>query len=348
MDLPGLFASNRFHEIITHYESLDGFVFEDNPGESNVLAASYFKSGSFQKAYEVLVNLESALYNDPDYLSLFGATCRRLMLLDKAKLYFMRAIELNPNSIQYKNNYSNLLIDLGEIHEAVSILEPIVLSNPNYSDALENLNRAKFLLESPSNSNNSSVSVQELQSFTDTVDLWDPMLIAFSDEEVAQYGRIKDKVQLASTTNQQKVILPSIDSDTLVSEYYQLTLKAIVDKDYVMALDLCTKIHQSSTSMSLTYATSSDAYIALKRFHEAEICILTSIVLSEPNSVQYLNLSSLVSVRGDFKLAFLYLDKAAALDPSNPLLDKVRSNLNKLSSKNSVFNFLEPWSTHVK
>ena len=43
MDLQGLFASNRFHEIITHYESLDGFVFEDNPGESNVLAASYLR-----------------------------------------------------------------------------------------------------------------------------------------------------------------------------------------------------------------------------------------------------------------------------------------------------------------
>lgn len=353
MELVKLFKSNRFHEIISHFESLSNFNYSDNPFETNILAASYFKSGNFKKAYDLLEMLESVLFNDSEYLSLFGATCRRLMLFDKAKQYFTRAIEINPNSIYHKNNYSNLLIDLGHYQEAIDILESIIILNPDYSDAQENLNRARFALgrttdltDLPS-SPVTSVS-PTLDSTSTPPTFLDPLFIAFSEQEVKEFGRVKNHMKGNSTSHGSLSQQLSLSSDDSISEYLQLAKQAVADQENSQALEYCSQVYQISAPIAPIYSTCSDVYLAQKLFHQAEICILTSLLLSDPTSIQFINLSSLASLRGDLKLAHYYLDRAAALDPSNPNLEKVSSNLRLLSKKKNPFNFNNIWSFSVK
>lgn len=342
MTLLELYSANRFHEIIAHFESQPSFVVEDNPAESNVLAAAYFKSQEFEKAYKILQSLESALYTNPEFLSLFGATCRCLMLYDQARSLFLRAIDLQPDSMQLKNNYANLLIDIGDPQGAISLLRPIVQSNPNYADALQNLDRAQSLLQATTLPSPTSVSSAA------SSDIWDPMTLAFSTDEVLEFGRVKKNLKVSSSAKEFDSSLPTVSLDALSSDYLKLAKQAINEKNYSLALEYCTKIHSMSSPISATYSTSFDAYVALKQFHKAEISLLTSMLLSEPSCSQYLNLSSLASIRKDFKLAYLYLDKASSLDPSDPMVSKIRSNIDKLSVQKTDFNFCAEWPINVQ
>ena len=145
MNLNELYANNHFHEIVAYLESKEKISYEDDPLESQLFAASYFRLGNYTKAYDILSNLESSLINDVNYLSMYGATCRRLGNHTKAKELFEKALVISPESKIINNNYSNLLIDFKQYDKAISILTQIVHDHPSYNDAVENLNRAKYL-----------------------------------------------------------------------------------------------------------------------------------------------------------------------------------------------------------
>ena len=81
----------------------------------------------FSKAAQLLEQHVAALDSDASFLSLYGATCRRLGQLTNAKDLFSRALSLDPKSPQIRNNYANLLIDLNEIDDARKILEIFLL-----------------------------------------------------------------------------------------------------------------------------------------------------------------------------------------------------------------------------
>ena len=96
------------------------------PLASKLLAISYFQLGEHRSAYELLIDLESTYSDDVDYLTLFASTCRRLGKFDQSSDLFSRALAKQPDSLPIKNNYSNLLIDLGRYDEAVVILDSIL------------------------------------------------------------------------------------------------------------------------------------------------------------------------------------------------------------------------------
>ena len=84
-------------EIQNHVASSDS---------AKLQAASYFKLGDFQKCYDILVELEKIYSTEPDYLSLYAATSRRLGNLEKSSQLFRLALSLQPNSLPIKNNYA--------------------------------------------------------------------------------------------------------------------------------------------------------------------------------------------------------------------------------------------------
>ena len=67
-------------------------------------------------------------------LSFHAANERRLGDI-QAKELFHEALELDLESIEIQNNYSNLLIDIGDFTTARSLLEKLLCLNPDYQDA---------------------------------------------------------------------------------------------------------------------------------------------------------------------------------------------------------------------
>ena len=112
---------------------------------AKIQAASYFRLGDFQKCHDILLELEKIYDTEPDYLSLYATTSRRLGHLEKSSQLFKLALSIEPNSLPIKNNYANLLIDLDQLDDAEKLLDEVLSTNPTYEDALQNKNRLEFL-----------------------------------------------------------------------------------------------------------------------------------------------------------------------------------------------------------
>ena len=81
--LLALFQAGRFHEVVAQANAT-GVAPQTHPIAANVLAAALFQLGEYGRAATLLEALEAALGQQRDYLSLYGATCRRLGLLQRA------------------------------------------------------------------------------------------------------------------------------------------------------------------------------------------------------------------------------------------------------------------------
>ena len=133
-----------------------------HPLASKILAASYFHLGEYDSAFSILSDLESSYGEDVDYLTLFASTCRRLGNLDQASDLFSKALKKDPHSLPLKNNYSNLLIDLGKYDEAKLVLDSILKVDSSYNDAITNRNRLNTIISTL----NTDTSTSETHQFS--------------------------------------------------------------------------------------------------------------------------------------------------------------------------------------
>ena len=321
--LLALFQAGRHHEVVAQAQAA-GVAPETNPLAANVLAAALFQLGEYGRAATLLEGLEAALGEQRDYLSLYGATCRRLGLLQRAEQLLAKALQLDPGALDVRNNYANLLIDLGRLNEARTLLEQLLRENPNYQDARANLNRLQFR-EQPAGPPVSQAPAQP----AGTAQPWapaDPLMLAFAEEEV----RLAGGVQPAPATSAAAALaatLPQPEAKAVASDQLQLAARAVSESNPAFALQLCGSALAGLGANASVYVNASDAYIRSQRFWEAEICLLHAMVIGGATISNYINLMSLASLRGDLALASHYLDQAAGLDPSHPNLAQLQASL---------------------
>ena len=224
-----LFHSGAHARVIEIAKQLNISSITD-PESSRIVAASLFIIGDFAAASAKLEDIFSSYCEDPQYLSLYGATMRRLGNFAKAEKFFLDALKINPDSKEINNNYANLLIDLNRLDDAKTILSRLVATYPSYEDALSNLARVESLSVSQ------SAHVKQKSSYTD---LSNPLLLAFSDSEVEysskRYG-IGDK-----KSNHSDSLRPAEDS-SVVREQLNLASKALEVNDYDLTLKLCSEL----------------------------------------------------------------------------------------------------------
>ncbi len=314
-----------------------------DPLAMQVVAAALFKLGEFSQARDYLKDLESSLSESAEYLSLYGATCRRLGLPDKAEELLAKARLINPTDPAINNNYGNLLVDLNRLEEAKVIFSGLVLANPDYADARNNLNRVNYKIKDKSDvSFDGSDPSTADNSKNESWQLADPLMMAFDENEVKQYGRLS----LPSKVDGNTISVLSDDENRRIgNEKLKLAELAVSQKNYLLSLELCSQAMLTLGVIPAIYDCVADAYIGLKQFHKAEICTLQALSIAEPSFKHLINLVSFASMRSDFLLAQYYLEEAAGLDPSHVNLKKARDILNSKVSDNpnSKFNFSAEW-----
>ena len=332
------FNNGQFSNVVAIYNE-SGFSPLSHPHESKICAGAYFKLGDLELAKNMLSSLESPLGDSVEYLSLYGATCRRLGQLNEAEILFKRAIDIDGDNPSLKNNYANLLIDLSRFTEAEKILSKLLAINPNYEDARLNLNRLKFKLDSNTSPQNNSSEKSVPNSNLD----FDPLELAFSDDEVKNYGRLKQSNPNPTSKNISDQI-PDVDSNIVASEQLTLARKAVQENNFTLVFEICTSILKSLGANPVVYDCVADAYIAKQRFLQAELCTAHSILLGQDNLKAFINLATLSSLRGDLSLANFYLEKAASINPSHPSLDQLRSNFKEIADSGKTFDFKLDWT----
>ena len=158
--------------------------------------------------------------------------------------------------------------------------------------------------------------------------LADPLLMAFSDEEVSQSELLQHSKPDEAAASLLKSI-PDADTREMALEQLEQANNAVSEKQFAFALQLCSQVLRVLGSHAPVYDCASDAYLNLRRFHEAELCLLQAMALDSPTPKRCLNLVSFASMRGDIALARHHLRQAAALDPSHPQRQQIRTNLDK-------------------
>ena len=341
-DLINIFAENRHQEVV---DSVDFNTFSpsDNPVISKIVAASLFKLGDYVRSLSLLSQIESCFIEDAEYLSLYGACLRRNGDLDQARIQFELALKIDPDSLYIQNNFANLLIDIGDFNMAEEILQKILSREPAYADATMNLQR---LVEKKKAAKSMSANSDDTFAWS----LGDPLLLAFSNEEVQRTS--SDLFSKKNPENGKNVLadaLPPVKGYQIASDFLNAAQKAILEKRYSFALQLCSQSKQSLSDNPAIYECASDAYIALSSFKEAEICLLHAIQLGLSSFKIFVNLVSLSCMRGDYSLAQFYFERAQAIDSEHSSIDHLRRQIvtGRQAADDKFFRFDKPWSTPI-
>lgn len=328
-NLAHLFAQGSYSKVISLATSL-GISPDNDPESSHILAAAYFLLGEIDSAYHLLKDLAPIFDNNPPFLSLYAATCRRLGDLSLSRQLFVKALAIDPHSKEVQNNYANLLIDMHSYDESRAILNKLLAKYPDYSDASSNLNRLDAL------TNQSSLSDVNSSEAVSTFDN-DPLLLAFAKEEV-DYS-FKRYANIDRNTNLND--FPRSDSNKVSKEQFELIQKSIASNDTKLALKLCSQALLKSGVSPSIYESASDAMLASDSFALSETMLLHSILIGGPSFKSYVNLVSFSCMRKDFKLAKFYLKKAQEIDPSSQSIESLSLQIkNQEDTESSPFSFL--------
>jgi tetratricopeptide (TPR) repeat protein len=104
-------------------------------------------AASYKKAAE---QLEKALQLDPTYSQAayyLGLSYSALFDYDKAQLYYKKAIEIDPDYLEAHANYAGMLLDIGDVDEAIRQINTVLVRQPNHAVALTMLAQADRLKE---------------------------------------------------------------------------------------------------------------------------------------------------------------------------------------------------------
>ena len=255
-----------------------------------------------------------------------GAVLRRLGRLDDAEKIFRAALRIAPSNMFLRNNFANLLIDQQDFEEAESILVEILKENPNYADAQANLNRLGFQKNMAASAPNHSPSAAPATTDADEHFI-DPLIAAFSDEEVAMAGGVAAKREGKEISEGlQPSELPDRACDQELNETLSLARQTI-DADPQQVIRDCELLHNKLGIQAPIYEVAGEAYIRLKLFGDAENCLLIAHGLGSKEGAVQLNLANLAAMRGDQRLALHWLELLAQSQPDHPQLNAVRSTL---------------------
>lgn len=316
-DLQVKYQQNQFTEIIDIWESMQLNPKQD-PQSAFILAATYFQLGNFDKCSELCSLIDGFFSNDVNFLSLFASCLRRQNLLSQSEKYFLQALEMDPESIQVQNNYSNLLIEQSNYNKARGILEKILQKDPSYQDAKDNYDRVISLINSQINikSSKNKLSANSNEAFLFS----DPIMDAFEVHEVVKCGGLEKD---SFNSNEDLIgVISNQDFEEAEHELLKLAQSQISTQQYKSALKTISNLSDRKGLHGSFYQIATEAYIGLKNYQLAEIMALNAINLEYSNISLLINLANLSAMRKDFKVSKFWLDKASRLNGDDPILRK--------------------------
>ena len=333
-DFLAAFEQARYKDIVAEWSKNELSPVSD-PLVARVVGASFYSLGDYSQSRSILLEIESCFAGVPSYYSLVGVVCRRCSETTQAKHFFLKALELAPEDRTIQNNYANLLIDLRDFDKAESILKSILEEMPDYSDARTNLER--LYLAKRHNEAGSHINEQTSASWQPA----DPLLLAFSDEEVRRTLATIKLSSKDSSASQLLDILPKVNTNRVFEEQLKTAQQSNLRRQFSDALSISKSLLKTSGLNASLFECIADSYIGLKRFQDAEVLLTHSLLMGSSSFKIYFNLSTLALIRKHKALATYYLDKASALEPDNNSINHMRTSISKVEDD---FDCVKSWS----
>jgi tetratricopeptide (TPR) repeat protein len=321
-ELAGLFEQRSYQAILDRVQR-DEITPAADPQAANVVAAALFQLGRYSDCLLWCEGVAPALQGDASFASMYGAVLRRIGRLEAAEKVFRQALSQHPANPFLRNNFANLLIDRQAFEEAEAILRDLLALDSNYQDAQANLNRLQFQRDLAA----ASPAASATQPAAPPTDAFvDPLMAAFSDEEVARAGGLAVSPSPASAPGVDLSTLPARALDRELQETLALARQTIA-ADPQQAIQDCRMLHAKLGAQAPIYEVAAEAYIQLQLFADAETALLVALGLGSVDASVFLNLANLAAMRGDQKLALHWLEQLAQRQPDHPQLAAVRRTL---------------------
>ena len=106
---------------------------------------SYYQKGYDQNYKKAVDQFEKALQLDPTYSQAayyLGLTYNALFDEQKAQQYFKKAIEIDPDYLEAHASYAGMLLDIGDVDEALRQINTVLVLQPKHVEALTMLAQA--------------------------------------------------------------------------------------------------------------------------------------------------------------------------------------------------------------
>ena len=151
MDLLREFETGNYSKIVNTWTDSDNQLASD-PEAAYIVAAAHFRLGNYETAAEFCEGLQGSFSNNVNFLAMYAAILRRLTLFSKAEEMFLKALKIDSEAKDVRNNYSNLLIDQKRFDDAREVLKKLTNEFPDYVDAKVNLTRLEDIVAEHSKS----------------------------------------------------------------------------------------------------------------------------------------------------------------------------------------------------
>lgn len=323
-----------------------------DPQSALVVAGSLFQLGRYRDALQICMVIQPVVQNELSFLNLFALCLRRLDQVAKAEQVFRLGLEQHPASPALTSNYANLLLDQERLDEAETLLQQALAAAPAAAELRGPLARVQQLrvqrslpssitfpqdLESPHRALQLPLSPEEAPVPDASVVVatphrvppklvpsLDPLLLAFSDEEVrldqhnrrhlrqakALGGKSAFKGSVEPVAAPALPELPEPPTADVVEELHLAAREALLEKQPEAALALADLLRTLDTSMQVeVYRVCAEAYLAISNTAAAEVCLHAIAEHGQLRDEDHLNLAFLSLRRHDLGCAEQHLNR---------------------------------------
>ncbi len=350
MKLFDYFQNGQFSKAVSEFEA----ILSPDSDEKLIAAGAYFRIGDLSKSIKACDEIYNEMADRLDYISLYGAVLRTAGQFEKAKEIFQHGLDLGGRNLApFMNNYSNLLTDLGEMDEALVILEKLVEQDPQYQDAVMNIQRIRELKEQQKNASKSIVdevnNLEENLTYPEE-DQFDPLLMAFTEDEskytLSNYFNKGNDSKSKEQVDSNKISEPPEKLNNLISSDNEELLRLAQANKQInpeLTIRTCNQLIKRGCSPKALHATAAEAYINLKKLDLAELFYTKAVAEGVSTVDVYVNLAQLCRIRNAYTEAGSYLQQAKALEVPHSLIPQLSSEIvdELTNSKTEVQNFPE-------
>ena len=264
-DLKALLEKGFYTEIIQKWTKGDYNGIHD-PNNLMIIAADYYKIGDIIKTKKVIEDNYALISNGSGFHAFYGSVLRKSGLVEEAKHVYEEGLITDPNNPFLKNNYANLLIDIGDLNGAESILKGLLKSKPaNLEDIEVNLARIEHARSVLTKAQNK----RELGDATNVPNVTlDPLKSAFTSEEVeyslerrsiADRKRLKKNIEDGAKSEFERF---GVSKEAALLEFTQLCRQTYKNNPEETLNDL-DFIFKSGLKTPILYDIAADCYLRL-------------------------------------------------------------------------------------
>jgi tetratricopeptide (TPR) repeat protein len=231
----------------------------------------------------------------------------------KALESFETAYSENPDSDKTKYLHSSLLLAVGHLDDARSILNSLILEDSNNIDVLFNMSFLEAM------EGNTSAQEEQLKSILD-VDTENAEALSY----LGEIYLAEEKYEKAEEAFQQSI---QLDKNNLVARvgYGNLLLR---DKSYDKSIEQFDHVIATNPEYSFAYSDRSKAKAGLNDANGAIFDLTKAIELNDKYYWNYIDRGKLLLFLNDFEAAFYDFNTAIKIDPENFYAYVYRAGIN--------------------